>query len=156
MTAAAVMQCIRELQRQAPQGGKGAGGLVIWLTLPGIIARIVTVGCLPFALAARIVVLGLLPLQPPHMRRLPFGAAVAVANKEVQDAVQRQASDKLVFKGWGTSGLAARRHVCFVPLEPYDCVRCKWCPHAACLPASRCMQIAAHPLLMQAGRSGWI
>ncbi len=66
MTAAAIMQCIRELQRQAPQGGKGAGGLVIWLTLPGIIARIVTVGCFPFALAARIVVLGLLPLQPPH------------------------------------------------------------------------------------------
>ncbi|KAI3430716.1 hypothetical protein D9Q98_005302 [Chlorella vulgaris] len=70
VTAAAVMQCIRELQRQAP--------------------------------LARIVVLGLLPLQPPHMRRLPFGAAVAVANKEVQDAVQRQASDKLVFKDCGT------------------------------------------------------
>ncbi|KAL4857557.1 Platelet-activating factor acetylhydrolase IB subunit beta [Chlorella vulgaris] len=70
VTAAAVMQCIRELQRQAPQ--------------------------------ARIVVLGLLPLQPPHMRRLPFGAAVAVANKEVQHAVQRQASDKLVFKDCST------------------------------------------------------
>jgi hypothetical protein len=112
--------------------------------------------CLPFALAARIVVLGLLPLQPPHMRRLPFGAAVAVANKEVQDAVQRQASDKLVFKGGGTSKLAAWRHVRLVPLQSYDCVHCKWCPDAACLPAARCMQIAARPLLMRSGRSGWI
>ena len=102
-----VQQCVRELQKQAPQGGFSGpaqpfhcqAAVSAVLLGPILLSLALLVPC-P---AATVVVFGLLPIQPMmlHAPQRVFDELVGATNAALQQYVQVSASPKLRYKGEG-------------------------------------------------------
>lgn len=158
--ALGVQQCVRELQRQAPQGAV-CGACVAQrplacrhaVPMPPC-ARCQPTKSPPASLhprpcpgrapthAATITVLGVLPLEPMmlHVPQRIFGAMVDAANAELDGFAAAQANPRLRFRGacaGCTAASAPRRHACHAPVPA---------PGAACERPPLCRCPSCHRL----------